>query len=161
MTRLAPALLSLLLLLAAGCNKPISDQEANAVIREIAAELVAMEAASTDARMEKVTAACNKQKLDVKGFAAYLKEHPDVEQRLVAAMQESFQKEFDAYTARKEQEIRTLAADPAALAAKADLAAKLSELKQATDQDLEKMQADFNQKRQALLKEIDALKAQN
>ena len=84
-----------LLLLVPSCKKSIPEDAADAILKELATELVGMEGSSAAKKLETVTSICKRHETDPEALSAYLKEHPNAEEKLVGFMSEAFVKEMD------------------------------------------------------------------
>jgi len=105
--RAAP-LLVLVLLTMVACTKAVPEETANQVVKDLAVELVKMEDASLTTRMEKLSAVCAKHGVEVKAFAKYVSEHPDVEDRLTKEMAEVFKADLTAIEADLATQVNSL-----------------------------------------------------
>jgi len=129
-------------------------------LKELATELVGQEGSSAAKKLETVTSICKRHETDPEALSAYLKEHPDAEEKLVSFMSESFVKEMDelnrGYEAQlataKEERQKTL--DKVAKAGEE----KKRELEVAHATRVGEVKKDFEARKAALLAELKKIK---
>jgi len=146
----------------AGCRNSLSDERANAVLKDLARELTQMESPSVEQRMERVKAVCDKQGVDQDSFARYLKDHPGSEKVLAGYMTEILQQQLGERKLAFEKKLEDLRKEhqTAVDGIKADTAKRITQTEGAAKVEIEQLKADFEKKREATLKAISELRLQ-
>jgi DNA anti-recombination protein RmuC len=141
-----------LLVLLAGCGTELPQDEAGAVLKDLAVTLATMEKASAEEKMAEVRGICAKHSVELNALAAYLKATPQAERDLALYMKEALAKELAAKKADIDKKIKEIEeeADKSVRERKQALEEKLKALRQARDAEVDKLAADFNRRKTEL-----------
>jgi hypothetical protein len=149
----------LVLLLTVACAKAVPDETANLVIKDLSSELARLQDASVGARTEKLNAVCTKHGVDVKAFARYVADHPDVEEKLLNEMLATLKADLAGVEASMDKELKAVQEAAAAELEKSAKAADETqrEVEVAAARELGEAKKAFEEQRNALLKELAEL----
>lgn len=160
MRRPTTLLVLIALLLVPSCKKSIPEGTAEAILKELATELVGMEGSSAANKLETVTSICKRHETDPEALSEYLKEHPDAEEILVGFMNETFVKEMEELNRGYEAQLSTVKEERQKILEKVAKVGeeKTRELEIAHATRVGEVKKDFEARKAALLAELKKIK---
>jgi len=150
------------LLFLAGCREKLSDEKADAILKDLAARLVEMEDSSGETRMAEVRAICAEHGAEIKALAAYLKDNPNSEDSLARYMGDAFDKQLAEKKKKYSEQLKEIdkTTKETVDTLKESSETRMKTLGTSTAGELEKLKAHFDKKQAELEKAIAAVKAQ-
>jgi hypothetical protein len=156
MQRIFISAIVLIAFLAIGCAPKLTDAQAESIMQGVATELVKLEGASAESKMDKVKLVCDQQGVKVEAFSRYLHDNKGADEKMATIMTGILEKNLAESKQQLAAELAKVNADAqkAVAETKAGLEKKAKDLLDKGEQDLATKKAEFEKKQKELQETI-------